>query len=107
MKWIRIPATSTSVPTNAYQLAPRNAQTVLYASGEKIATMFIDMWKRIKSTRKQPVMLITNFLPREELVRKQPIMFEICLFLLKICLRFGKDSHCLHNNNTKQFEIYA
>ena len=48
MKWIRIPATSTSVPTNAYQLAPRNAQTVLYASGEKIATMFIDMWKRIK-----------------------------------------------------------
>lgn len=51
MKWIRIPATSTSVPTNAYQLAPRNAQTVLYASGEKIATMFIDMWKRIKSTR--------------------------------------------------------
>ena len=78
MKWIRIPATSTSVPTNAYQLAPRNAQTVLYASGEKIATMFIDMWKRMKSTRNMPVTLITNFLPSEELDRKQLIMILIC-----------------------------
>jgi hypothetical protein len=39
------------------------------------ATTFIAMWKRRKSTRKQPEMLITNFLPKEELVKKQPIMF--------------------------------
>jgi hypothetical protein len=39
-----------------------------------IATTFIDMWKRTKSTRKHPEMLITNFLPRDELVKKQPII---------------------------------
>jgi len=39
-----------------------------------IATMFMDMWKRIKSTRKHPVTLITNFLPSEELDKKQLIM---------------------------------
>ena len=78
MMCTRKPAASTSVPTSAYQLAPRNAQTVLYASGEKIATMFIDMWKRMKSTRNTPVTLITNFLPSEELDRKQLIMILIC-----------------------------
>ena len=45
---------------------PKNAE---------LEQMFIDMWKRMKSTRKQPEMLITNFLPNEELVKKQPIMF--------------------------------
>ena len=51
---------------------------MLYASGEMIAAMFIDMWKRMKSTRNMPVTLITNFLPSEELDRKQLIMILIC-----------------------------
>ena len=65
------------------------------------AVMFIAMWKRMNSTRKQPVTLITNFLPREELVKKQLIMFEFCLFLLKISSECHKDRYCLPNNNAK------
>ena len=81
MKWTRTPSASTAVPASAYQFAPSNAQIMLYASGEMIAVMFIDMWKRMKSTRNAPVTLMTNFLPSEELDRKQLIMILICLYL--------------------------
>ena len=39
-----------------------------------IANMFMDICKRRKSTSKHPVTLITNFLPSEELDKKQLIM---------------------------------
>ena len=39
-------------------------------AAEKSAAMFIDMWKSRKSTRKQPEILITSFLPIDELQRK-------------------------------------
>ncbi len=42
---------------------------------------FIDMWKRMNSTRNAPVMLITNFLPSEDLVKKQLIVM-IFVFVL-------------------------
>ena len=32
------------------------------------------MWKRMKSTRKHPEILITSFFPTDELVRKQFIV---------------------------------
>ena len=39
------------------------------------------MWKRRKRTRQQPVTLITSFFPRDELHKKQLIIYRFCLFL--------------------------
>ena len=61
------PAAKIIVAIRAYQFAPRNSHTILYASAENNATRFIHMWKVRNNTRQTPVILITNFRPIDEL----------------------------------------
>ena len=49
--------------------------------------MFMAMWNRMKSTSAQPEMLITSFLPTEELQRKELITIKLIIFV-DVCVGF-------------------